>query len=205
MPSSARALASGPQSTARPETSLPASSSASSFAAASSPQTKRVLLRRRLGEVRGGERVQPGDDGRVELVLDPLRDRRRLRRRLHAARPEGELGADREHRRRADRLAQVARRVHRRVRLDREAARGRRRGRRRRCSRPRRRGRSAASRARSASREPITISTPASTSRFATACPKLPVPPTTATFMPLLRARSRRAGATRRGRSSASA
>ena len=39
MPSSARALASGPQSTARPETSFAASSSASSFAAASSPQT----------------------------------------------------------------------------------------------------------------------------------------------------------------------
>ena len=39
---------------------------------------------------------------------------------LHAARPEGELGADREHRRRADRLAQVARGVHCRVRLHRE-------------------------------------------------------------------------------------
>ena len=39
---------------------------------------ERVLLGGRLGEVRGGERVQPGGDGRIELVLDPLGDGRRL-------------------------------------------------------------------------------------------------------------------------------
>ena len=39
---------------------------------------ERVLVGRRLGEVRGRERVQAGGDGRVELGLDPLRDRGRL-------------------------------------------------------------------------------------------------------------------------------
>ena len=182
MPSSARALASGPQSTARPATSLPARSSASCFATCVVAADERVLVGRRLGEVRGGERVQAGGDGRVELVLDPLRDRGRLGRRLDAAGAEGELGADREDGRRADRLAQLAGGLDRGVGLDGEERRGRRRGRRRRSPRPSAPSGSAASRARSASREPITTSTPASTSRFATACPKLPVPPTTATL-----------------------
>ena len=175
MPSSARALASGPQSTARPETSLPARSSASSFASASSPQTNASSSGGALGEVRGGERVQAGDDGRVELVLRSAR--RSTWPRASGFTPpgaEGELAHDREHRRRADRLAQVARGVDGCVCLDREddevdAADGVvvvRPSARRRAQRPLRgpaRRRASRSRPRS----------PASTSRLATACPKL--------------------------------
>ena len=52
--------------------------------------------------------MQARDDGPVELVLDPLRDGCRLRRREHPGRRERELGRDGQHRGRADRLAQVA-------------------------------------------------------------------------------------------------
>ena len=174
MPSSARALASGPASSARPATSFAASSSASSFAPASSPQTSASSSGGSSREVRGGERVQAGDDGRVELVLDPLGERRRLGGRQHAVLRERSSARDREHRRRADRLAQVAGGVERRLGLDASTTRS--------APRtassfvapsapssrppPRARARRRASRSRRRR--------PASTSRFASARPKLP-------------------------------
>ena len=67
MPSSARELASGPTSTARPPTRRPASSSASSFAAGSSPQIERVLVGRlRAGEVDRRDRLQARGDRRAD-------------------------------------------------------------------------------------------------------------------------------------------
>ena len=52
--------------------------------------------------------MQTGDDGCVELVLRPLRDRGRLGRRLHAVGSERQLGGNGKDGRAADRLAQLA-------------------------------------------------------------------------------------------------
>ena len=98
---------------------------------------ERVLVRRRVRERRRSERVQAGDDRRVELVLSPLR-------RPSDASPsgftpsgaEGELGGDREDGRSADRLAQLRGRCRPRPRPSPRARRGRLRGRRSRSWRP---------------------------------------------------------------------
>ncbi len=120
MPSSARALASGPQSTARPETSFPASSSASSFATASSPQTSASSSGGASERFEAASECRPATTGAsssswIRFAIDVASGVG-----LHSAGAEGELGADREDGRRADRLPQVARRVDRRLRLDRE-------------------------------------------------------------------------------------
>ena len=96
MPSSARAQASGPASSARPATSFAATPSASSFAWRVVAADERVLVGRLVGaEAGGGERVQPGGDGCVEHVGEPLGDasaprraaaRRRARRRARTRR-----------------------------------------------------------------------------------------------------------------------
>ena len=138
---------------------LPASSSTSALASASSPQTS-VSSSGASSPPRfeAASECRPAIDRAVDHVLDPLGDRRRLGGREDALLREGELGGDREHGRRADRLAQRAGRLDGAVRLRREHDEvGRaggilvRRPRRRRARRP-------LPRARSASREPITTS-----------------------------------------------
>ena len=187
-----------------PETSLEARSSASAFAAASSPQTSASSSGGASARFAAASECSPATTGAsssssIRFAIDVAS--------VVGFTPPGPKSSSaqtREDRRRADRLAQVARGLDGGVRLHREddevdAAHGvvvvrpvgaERRGRRR--APARRRG----------SRSPP--STPASTRRFATAWPKLPVPPTTATFTRPPRAPSRRAGATPPGRSSAS-
>ena len=109
MPSSARALASGPQSTALPETSREARSSASAFASASSPQTSASSSGGASARFAAASECSPATTGasssssiRFAIEVDSPRW-------LDAAGAEDELGADRKDRCRADRLAQVAR------------------------------------------------------------------------------------------------
>ena len=118
-PSRARALASGPASSARPEVSCAASSSASCLRVCVVAADERILVRRLIrAEARGGERVQARDDRRVELGLDSLGERDGFRGRKDAVLREAELGRDGEHRRRADRPSQLAGRVERRLGVD---------------------------------------------------------------------------------------
>ena len=125
---------------------------------------ERVLVRRRVGEVGRGEGV-PAATGASSSSW--------IRRAIEvasavgftAARAERELGADREDRRRADRLAQLGGRFDRGVGLDREEDEV---GAANRVVVPRSFGAERLGGGASAfgSREPITTSTPASTSRF---------------------------------------
>ncbi len=87
-PSSARALASGPASIARPATIRDPSSSTSRLASGSLAADQHVLVRRVAGRhVRGGERLEAGDDRPVHDVSDLLRQRAAEPARGHAARP----------------------------------------------------------------------------------------------------------------------
>ena len=184
----------------------PASASASSFARGVVAADERVLVRRRLVEVRRGDRVEarrrpgprrgPGSARRASAR--PGRAARRPR--------EREVARDGEERR----LAERGRRPRGRCRARPSAftastARSAPRDGLARSSRPRRAGPSsaAAARARAASREPITTSSsPSATSRAASARPKLPVPPRIATLMRAHAAASSTACASRRRASS---
>ena len=169
---------------------------------ARAPSRRRRRRRRRrprpdgpAASLRGGERLETGDDRAGEELLRPFGEGEVL--------GGAEVARDAQHRRRADRLREGGCGLERRGWRSSRARRDRRR-------RPRPRSprlssaptSSAFSCARAASREPSTTSSPASTSRRASARPKSPVPPTIATFTRApLPARLRRAAGARRRRS----
>ena len=94
MPSSARALDSGPASRARPATTFAASSSASAFASSSSPQTK-ASSSGRPRELAGGEGVEAGDHRASQEVLRALSERERVGRAKIAGDAQDGCRADR--------------------------------------------------------------------------------------------------------------
>ena len=120
IPSSARALASGPRVDGSAGDEAGGEVERERLRLGVVAADERVLVRRLVGEARCGERVEAGDDRAIQLGADSLCDRGRFRGRLHSAGPEAELGADREHRRSADRAAQLAGGLDRGLRLDRE-------------------------------------------------------------------------------------
>ena len=135
---------------------------------------------RRRG-VEAASEWSPASDRAVELGLDSLGERRRVARGQDARRREAQLGGDGEHRRRADRVAQLACGVERGLGLRREDDEVGVCARRRRSSRRLRRAPRAAAARALASREPMTTSCPAPTSRVGERAPNGPVPPTIAT------------------------
>ena len=163
---------------------------------------ERVLLRRRLVEVRGGDRVEPRDDRAGDDVLDPLGERARVR-----VGPDAALARTRGRSRpRSSGVAPSAPAISRAVSsaasaLTASTARSTPRDRVARSSAPRRPAPSSAAAAprTAASREPITTSSsPSATRRAASARPKLPVPPRIATLTRRPPAASSTARASRR-------
>ena len=168
---------------------------------------ERVLVRRRRVEVRGRDRVEPRDDGPGdERPGSARRASGRPDRAARRPRENGEVARDREERRRPERRRDRARRSRAPRRPSPRARRGRRRATASLVRRALRRAApssAAVALARASSREPITISSsPAATSRAASARPKLPVPPRIATLMRRAAAASSTAWTSRRRASS---
>ena len=118
-PSSARALASGPASRARPDGEPRGELEAECLRVGVVAADECVLVGRLLGaEARRRERVEARDDRGGDFRLDALGERERLRRREHAVLREPELRGDRENGRFADRVPKLARGVERRLGVD---------------------------------------------------------------------------------------
>ena len=103
-PSRARALASGPASSARPGCQPFGELEAERLRVGVVTADERVLLGWMVGaEAPCGQRVQSGENRTSELRLDALCQRLRVGRWEHADLREAELGRDREHGRLTDR------------------------------------------------------------------------------------------------------